>query len=394
MTALVTQELERAELIDAVRRVVVERMPVAKTRTISEGPGFDEEAWRLAGELGWLGLGVPEELGGSGGSFADLAAVLTELGSVAAPGAIFSATVLGIGAVLAAGSEQQQAELLPDLASGTRRMTVALTGASGDLRGPPPARLAEEAGVLSVSGEAGWVFDAQVADRIVVLAQDGDGSSLVMIDGGADGVEVELSTLADVTRRLATVRLNEVAVRPEQVLGERGSAGPAAAAIARRGAVALAVDAVGGMAQALALTVDLVRNREQFGRPVGSFQAVKHHCANMLILLETARVATRRAVAAMTSGGADELEEWCAIAKSYVGDAYVELTRLAVQCHGGVGFTWDFDVHLYLKRARLSQQLYGNPAFHRAQLARLLSGRSGGAVGSMSAGAMGGLNGV
>jgi alkylation response protein AidB-like acyl-CoA dehydrogenase len=389
----VTSELERAELIEAVRRVVVERMPVANTRAISEGLGFDEDAWRLAGELGWLGLGVPEELGGAGGSFADLAAVLTELGSVVAPGAIFSATVLGIGAVLAAGSAQQQAELLPDLASGTRRMTVALTGPSGDFRGPEPARMVEAAGALSVSGEAGWVLDAHVADRIAVLVQDGDGSSLVMIDRGADGVDVELSALADVTRRLATVRLHEVAVRPEDVLGERGSAGPAAAAIARRAAVALAADAVGGMAQALALTVDLVSNREQFGRPVGSFQAVKHHCANMLILLETARVATRRSVAAVTNGGTDELE-WCAIAKSYVGDAYVELTRLAVQCHGGVGFTWEFDVHLYMKRARLSQQLFGNPAFHRARLARLLAEGSGEAVRPTRAGVMGGFDGV
>jgi alkylation response protein AidB-like acyl-CoA dehydrogenase len=165
------------------------------------------------------------------------------------------------------------------------------------------------------------------------------------------------------------------------------------AAIARRAAVALAADAVGGMAQALALTVDLVRNREQFGRPVGSFQAVKHHCANMLILLETARAATRRAVAAMTTGGAEELE-WCAIAKSYVGDAYVELTRLALQCHGGVGFTWDFDVHLYLKRARLSQQLYGNPVLHRARLARLLAGRSEVADRPTSTATMGGQDGV
>jgi alkylation response protein AidB-like acyl-CoA dehydrogenase len=147
------------------------------------------------------------------------------------------------------------------------------------------------------------------------------------------------------------------------------------------------------MARALALTVDLVSNRNQFGRPVGSFQAVKHHCANMLILLETAQAATRRAVAAVTSGGAEELE-WCAIAKSYVGDAYVELTRLAVQCHGGVGFTWDFDVHLYMKRARLSQQLYGNPAFHRAQLAHLLAGRSDMADRPTSTARMGGPDGV
>jgi alkylation response protein AidB-like acyl-CoA dehydrogenase len=113
----------------------------------------------------------------------------------------------------------------------------------------------------------------------------------------------------------------------------------------------------------------------------------------MLILLETARVATRRSVAAVTNGGTDELE-WCAIAKSYVGDAYVELTRLAVQCHGGVGFTWEFDVHLYMKRARLSQQLFGNPAFHRARLARLLAEGSGEAVRPTRAGVMGGFDGV
>jgi alkylation response protein AidB-like acyl-CoA dehydrogenase len=374
MTAAVTDERERAELIEAVRRVVAERMPVARTRVIGDGSGFDDDAWRLAAELGWLGLGVPEDLGGSGGSFADLAVVITELGSVVAPGAIFSATVLGVGAVLLAGSPQQQAELLPDLADGTRRMTVALTDPSGRLRGSAPARISEKAGALSVSGEAGWVFDAPGADCIAVLAHDGDGASLVMVDARAAGVEVEPVALGDVTRRLATVRMREVPIGPEDVLGQRGSASPAAAAIARRAAIALAADAVGGMAHALALTVELVSNREQFGRPVGSFQAVKHHCANMAILLETARAATRRAVAAVTSGDADELE-WCAIAKSYVGDAYVELTRLAVQCHGGVGFTWEFDIHLYLKRARLSQQLFGNPAFHRAQLARLLAGR-------------------
>jgi alkylation response protein AidB-like acyl-CoA dehydrogenase len=364
---------ERDDLRDAVRHVVSRRLPVSRSRSVSAGDGFDDEAWRIAVELGWLGIGVPEEFGGSGGTFADLAVVLEELGGVVAPGALFSATVLGIGAVVAAGSPDQCATLLPQLVRGSRRLTAAVPAPDASTTDRASVHLIESETGLRVTGSAGLVLDARSADGIIVPVRDGEGVSLVLVAPAAAGVDIVDTSMVDTTRRLSDVALRDVPVDSSSFLGPRGRAEAALTVLGDRAAAGLAADSVGGMNHLLSAVVTYVGQREQFGRPIGSFQAVKHHCADMLILLETARAAARRCAA---EAEGSERTLWAAIAGSTVQDAYADLTRIAVQCFGGIGFTWEFDAHLYLKRARLNQHLFGSTTAHRRRLARLLAEQS------------------
>jgi alkylation response protein AidB-like acyl-CoA dehydrogenase len=372
------REENLAELRAVVRRVVRDKLPVSRTREVIEPSEFDQLAWDIAAELGWCGLGIDERYGGSGGTFEDLCVVLGELGRVVAPTMLLSNTVLGAGAIELAGTEEQRAALLPRVAEGQLRLSVALAGPGGGLDQLPSVDLMEKDGGLELNGTADYVLDAQFADRIVVVARDAHGCSLVMIDADQDGVTIEPVHLTDLTHRCAKLTLSGVRVDTSSVLGARGSAAGVVGALIDRAAVALSVDAVGGMEQLLADTVEYVANREQFGRPVGSFQAIKHYCANMLMALETSRAAAERAVRCVVDG--DTVSLWSSIAKSHTADAYAELSRLALQSYGGNGYTWEYDVHLFVKRARLQQALFGNPAWHRRRLIELLSGSEEGTV--------------
>ena len=371
----------REELRSITRRVLEQRCPIDRVRSLANDPiGFDEPLWREAAELGWLGLEIPESYGGAGMSFAELAVVLDELGRGLVPLPVLSSVVLGTSAILVGGSNEQRSEWLPALAAGERRLAVAMTGESG--------RVGFEAlgvaatiggGGVHLAGDAGFVADAHVADALVVAARVGESIQLMLVPAGADGVRVTVELSQDQTRRLATVEFDGVKVAH----AARLSGGDALYDwLIDRAAIALAIDSHGGARRAMETTVQYAKDRIQFGRPVGSFQAVKHRCANMFVNVETSRVAAD--VAARTLPvGPGKPSRWASIAKSHAADAYVAVADSGIRVHGGIGFTWEHDMHLYLRRAKLNQALFGSSLWHRERLAEMLvAERSGRGYGS------------
>jgi alkylation response protein AidB-like acyl-CoA dehydrogenase len=331
--------------------------------------GFDPKLWGQMADLGWLGLLVPEADGGAGAGFGEIAVVLEELGRALTPSPFTASAVLATSALLLAGDADQRSRWLAPLAAGDRIATVALTGPSGRYEPDAVAVHASSArGGWRLDGTAAFVPDAGVADLLVVRAQTVDGEGLFLVDQDALGVDVEPTPTVDHTRRLATVRF-AVEIDDTARIGP-DDATRVAAALFDRAVIALALDAAGGAAHILELTVEYVKQREQFGRPVGSFQAIKHKCANMLVWSQGATAAAEHAADTLDVDP-DGSGEAAAVAGAYALDAYTRVAGDAMQAHGGIGFTWEHDCHLFLKRAKLDEQLFGDPSFHRDRLAQL-----------------------
>jgi alkylation response protein AidB-like acyl-CoA dehydrogenase len=329
--------------------------PEAIRAAVESATGFDEGLWQtLAGELGFAGLMVPEEFGGLGLGAIEMALVLEETGRVLAPVPFFETAVLAVQAVIAAGRPEQKAAILPRLASGTRA-SFAGTAARPVL---VDGRLA---------GVADFATFAHVADLLVVATLD---DSLVVLPADAPGLLIEPLPSMDRTRRFARLTF-DCPVDAAMVLGEPGGAKAATGRVLTIGAGLLAAEQTGGMQFSLDATVDYAKQRVQFGRPIGSFQAYKHMLADMMLLAEASRSAAYYAAAAIDED-AGELVEACHVARAYVSDAYRSVTGDAIQLHGGIGFTWEHHAHLYFKRARATTSWLGSPDSHREALARLL----------------------
>jgi alkylation response protein AidB-like acyl-CoA dehydrogenase len=283
---------------------------------------------------------------------------------------LLSTTVLGIGALRAAPAELQD-HWLPPLAAGELTCTAALTGPAGvpGTIGFGARRLGER---TTLDGASGYVLDLEDAAAVVVLAREAqDGSPLLaLLDPTAPGAEITPQPMTDRTRRLARLELHGVDIGRDQVVARGPHAQEVSAELLDRLAVGLAADSLGGAERVLELTVQYLKEREQFGRPIGSFQALKHRCADMLLALEASRSAVEHAARAVEHP--DERAAAASIAKSYAADAYVHAAGEGVQLHGGIGYTWEHDLHLHLKRAKLNQALAGDTAWHRDRIARLL----------------------
>ena len=367
----------RDELRQVARRLLDRESSSERVRAVMELPaGYDAALWRKMAELGWQGLAVPEEYGGGGGSFAELALVLEELGRRVTPSPFFSTAVLGASALVVAADERRKAELLPKLCAG--ELIVAL--ATGPIpRGGGPTVQCTAAGYV-LDGVAPFVADAHVADLLLAAARhldDPDTLTLFLLPPGTEGVAVRALPTMDRTRRLCEVRLDRVVLEQDAVIGAPGAGGRLLDWIVDRAAAALACDCVGGAQRVMEMCADYASRREQFGRPIGTFQAIKHKCADMLILVEAARVAAEEA-AATSPSSPGEPSISAAIAKSYAGDAYAKIAGDGIQLHGGVGFTWEHDIHLYFKRAKLNQVWFGDPSWYRSRLADLLLPRAAG----------------
>jgi Acyl-CoA dehydrogenases len=342
------QEAARDFLADAANPDVV-RAAVESTT------GYDDALWQsLSGEMGFAGLMVPEEFGGLGLGAVEMALALEETGRVLAPVPFFETAVLAVQSVLAAGSDDQKAALLPRLASGTKA-AFAGTASRPTLAGD------------RLSGTADFVTFGHVADLIVVATSD---ESLVVLEADTPGLSIEALPSLDRTRRFARMTF-DCAVTPEMTLGTPSSAGAAIARVLTIGAGLLAAEQTGGMQYSLDATVEYSQQRVQFGRLIGSFQAYKHMLADMMLLVEASRSAAYYAAAAIDEDGG-ELAEACHVAREYVSDAYRSLTGDAIQLHGGIGFTWEHHAHLYFKRARATSSWLGTPDAHREALAGLL----------------------
>jgi alkylation response protein AidB-like acyl-CoA dehydrogenase len=345
--------------------------------------GYDPALWeRLCRELGWPAMHLPEAHGGLGLGYVELVATLEQMGRFLFCGPFFSTVCLGANALLVAGSEAQQARYLPDIVAG-RTATLAYTAAHGGWGSEAiTATCVPVAGGFMLQGRYRYVPDGHTADLLVVAAREpgssgAEGVSLFVLDAADPGVSRRWLPTMDQTRKQAEVLLDGVMVAGEALLGEEGSAWPQLQTVLDLARVAVAADQVGGAQQALDITVAYLQERVQFGRVIASYQAVKHKAADMMLKVEASRSALYYAACVADealAGGAlgAELAEAASIAKAYCSDAYFFNAGCGIQLHGGVGFTAEYDIQLYFKRARSTETFLGDASWHRERLARRL----------------------
>ena len=370
----ITPTNEQEEFRGVVRRFLEEKSPTTEVRRLMEtAEGHDSAIWRqLSEDLGLPALQIPEAYGGQGFGYVELCIVMEEAGRALLCAPLFSSVVLAANAILEGASETQKKELLPGIASGEVIATVALAEADGRWSASGVATTAEpDNGAFRLDGEKCYVLDGHSANLIVVVARapgssGDDGISLFAVEGDAKGLVREPLTTVDQTRKQS--RLYFSGVRAE-LLGEAGAAAPAVARTLDLAAIALASENVGAAQKVLEDSVEYAKTRVQFGRPIGSFQAIKHKCADMLLDVELARSAASYAAAAADS---DEVPALASLAKAFSSDVFFRAARDSIQIHGGVGFTWEHDMHLYFKRAKSSEVFLGDPAYHRELLAQRL----------------------
>ena len=364
---------EQDEFRATLRRFFEEKAKPADVRRAMASPaGYDAALWRELSEgLGLTGVHLSESFGGQGAGFLELGIALEEMGRVLLPSPFFASAVLATQAIRNAGSDAQQRRWLPSLAAGAEIATLAVAEARGGWDAAAITALATpDGGVLALDGAKSAVLSGDAAQRIVVAARlpgtsGEDGVTLCSVDAGAPGVKVLAGEPLDPTRRVARVELSGARA---EALGLPGAAWPALRKTLAQAAIALSAEMVGGTERALELTVAYAKQRIQFARPIGSFQALKHKAADVLIELELARAASYWAWW-VADNDRPELAEAAALAKSSCGDAFTRAAAECVQIHGGIGFTWEHDAQLYYKRAKVCDALLGDAAQQRAALA-------------------------
>jgi len=351
-------------------------MPTVR-RMMEDDLGYSVETWRKMSELGWMGLIFPQELGGTGLCILDLVVVLEAMGRALMPGPFFSTVMLGGSSLLEGGNDAQKTRYLTPLIAGELKATLAVAEAGGawDAAAVTATATADAGGFL-LNGIKRFVPDAHVADLILVAARTepskgGEGVSLFAVDVPKDGVTVTTLETLDQTRKLCDVKLDQVRVGPDSLLGPRGAGSAILQRVLDRAKVALCAEMCGGAERVLEMSVEYAKVRVQFDRPIGSFQAIQHKCANMLSLVESAKAATYYGAWAV-SNDVPEASLAAAMAKSYASDAYRVVTGEAIQIHGGIGFTWEHDLQLYFRRAKASELTFGDGTFHRARVAELI----------------------
>jgi alkylation response protein AidB-like acyl-CoA dehydrogenase len=358
------------ELRAMVRDYLTSASPSARVRELmATDAGHDPVSWtQMANQLGLHGVAVPEQYGGAGAGLPELAVVFEEMGAalLCAP---FLATVgLAIPALLNSGDTAAMAECIPSLVDGSTIGTVVLNGAL-EAWDPDAVTLTarRDGAAFRVSGSAGLVLDGMIADIVLVAARTERGMSLFLIDAEADGLVREPLATLDRTRKVACLRFDEV---PARLIGDEGNAAEGLARTSHVALTALAAEQVGGAQRCLDLAVDYAKERIQFGRAIGSFQAVKHRCADMLVLVEGARSA---AVHAAEVSDDRERAIAASVAKMACSEAYLHVALDCMRVHGGIGFTWEHDAHLYVRRAKATALMFGSPDHHALRLASLIT---------------------
>jgi len=370
---------EQDELRRSVRRFLEDKSPVTEVRRLMETTdGYDPKVWaQMANELGLQSLHIPENFGGQGFSFVELVVVLEEMGRALLCAPFFSTVCLAANAILNAGTEAQKVELLPGIASGETIATLAFTEPSGkwDANGitmeATPTAAPDGSGGYTLDGTKMFVLDGHVANLIVVGARAAgtggtEGISFFTVPGDAPGLTRTPLPTMDQTRKQAKLEFSGVKAT---LLGEEGAGWAALSKTLDQVAVCLAAEQVGGAQRCLDMSVEYAKARIQFGRPIGSFQAIKHKCADMLLEVESSKSAAYYAGWAAAEDN-DELPVVASLAKSYCSEAYFHAAAENIQIHGGIGFTWEHDAHLYFKRAKSSEILFGDPTYHRELLAQ------------------------
>ena len=404
---------EQRQFRDMLRRFMADASPTSEVRRLMDAePGFDPAVWRrMADELGLVGLMIPERYGGSGFGLVELGLAMEEMGRVLLCAPYLASAVLAANALCRVGSEQQKQRWLPGIAQGETLAALAFAEPGGEPGIEPIAMQASVSdGGYSLSGCKHYVVDGCNAELLLVAARTepsacpqtarrrgtrhnqpasesspnaqwkgGDGLaglSLFAVAGDASGVSRRQLQVLDPTRQLARLDFEDASA---ELLGDAGGAGPSLAETLDVGAIALANEMAGGAQRLLEDTLEFIKLRMQFGRAIASFQAIKHRCAELLLQVELMKSAAYHA-AQVADANPQELAYEASLAKAAAGEAYLHAGIEAIQLHGGIGFTWDQDTQLWYKRAKSSEVLLGDPAWHRERMIQILEQRGSKAV--------------
>jgi alkylation response protein AidB-like acyl-CoA dehydrogenase len=362
---------EQEMLRESARGLLEKECPSTLVRKlIDEEGGYDADLWRKMAGLGWTGLVIPEAYGGANLSYVDLVLVLEEMGRVLLPSPFIWTTMVAE-ALKSDGSDAHKQALLPKIAAGELIATVAWMEPSGLWGVDGIAMTARKRGNgFTLDGVKLFVNDAHIADYLLVAARTGGkGITLFAIETQRAGLSITPLRTMDSTRRLSEVKFEGVRASAADVVGAVGDGWKTLSEIIDKGKVMIAAEMMGGAQKVLDMTVEYAKVRVQFGRPIGSFQAVQHKCANMMIDVEGAKSAVYYAAWAVSNGGGDAPLA-AALAKAAASDAYRRVSADGIQLHGGIGFTWDHDMHLYFKRAKSSEFTFGDATYNRELVAQ------------------------
>ena len=362
---------------DSARQLFAQECPPAVVREMIEsGHTYSEEIWQKLVEQGWTGLMFDEQDGGMGLGMVEMAVAFEEMGRALVPGAFLSSVALAGSLIQKACSPAYRTKRLSDIADGKSKATLALLeeSASWDIDSVRLAATAVDGGV-KLNGKKLFVPDASVSDYIIVAARLGTDIVLCFVDRNATGVAVKPMPSIDSTRQLYEVQFSNVMVAAQDAMGNSPTARLALEHALDVATLAVSAEMVGGMQWIMDTTVEYAKTRKQFGKPIGQFQAVQHHCANMLLMTESARSAVYYAAWLMEDDPA-QAPLAVSMAKAYASDSYREVGNLGIQVHGGIGFTWDEPLHFYYKRAKASELMFGDATYHRERIAKLVIDRA------------------
>ena len=367
---------DQEQFRESIQRFLTDQMPTTKVRQLmAKDHGIDEAVWQQASQqLALTGIHVPEALGGAGFGAVELSIALEEMGKVLFCGPFFSSAVLSTYALMLCGNEDQQEQWLSNIASGEQRSCLAITERSGLWQHSDIATTAyaQASGDILLNGEKRFVIDGQSADLFIVAAQSETGIDLFMVDGLAQGITVQALDTMDPTRKMAHIHFVDVPALPL-----KGAPIDWLDILLNIACVTLSAEMIGGAQRLLDSAVDYTQLRYQFGRSIASFQAIKHRLADLLLEVELARSAAYQAIETLadcsnlqnlTQAQQRRLTEHASLAKAAVSDTYLQTALETIQLHGGIGFTWENNTHLWFKRAKSSEVLFGTPAEHRERM--------------------------
>lgn len=347
-------------------------------KMLDDTRGYSPEMWAKIAEMGWTGLMFPETYGGLGLGMVDLVVILEEMGRALLPSPFFPSVVLAGSAILLGGSVSQRKKLLPGIISGESIAAFALTepGLRMDADGVTLRATGDRKGERFVlNGVKTLVHGAHGSDLLVIAARTRKSGkaeqaiSLFVVDSNAPGVSVTPLESTDGTRRVAEVKLRNVKLDKSALLGKKNAGWPVIQKVLDRGVVAICAEQIGLAEKCLEMTVEYAKTRVQFGKPIGTFQGIKHPCAEMLLALESSKSGVYYAAWAIDNAPR-EAHLAASVAKSYAGEAGYRIAARCLQLHGGIGFTWEHDLHLYFKRAKMTELTFGDGTHHREEIAR------------------------
>jgi alkylation response protein AidB-like acyl-CoA dehydrogenase len=371
---------EQEMLRQTARAFLEENCPSSLVRQmLDDDQGYAPDLWKKMADLGWLGLAFPEAYGGQGLGFVDLTVILEEMGAALLPSPFLSTVLLAGQTILLGGSEEQKTTYISKIADGSLIATLAMTEPAGrfDAAGIAEVQATRAGDGFRISGTKLFVPDAHIADVMVVATRTkeaGDASfgiSLFLVDGNSPGVSTTLLKTMDQTRKQCEVVFDNVSVGRERLIGTLDMGWPILCKVLNIATVALCAEMVGGAQRVLDMSVAYAKERVQFGRPIGSFQAIKHKCAEMMLQVESAKSAAYYAAWAVDED-VPEAPLAVSMAKAYCSDTYRNTAGEGIQVHGGIGFTWEHDMHLYFKRAKYSEFTFGDATYHRELVAQEL----------------------